>query len=151
MKSNRGVTALSMVIIVVIIIIILGFSLFSSKDLVSEGKVSKIYNEMSVVNNAMKQLSLEDRYLNTAIKDYKITDISEYNSHVDGKLNSSKTYYHVNFGDDLIDTSLKVVSHLKELLKVMLVMLLLLMDVMIYVALHWLRKKKNSRIQILLL
>ena len=56
MKSQRGVTVISVMVVIIIIIILAAASVFSSKDLLKETKFSKVYNEIYTVRNAMQEL-----------------------------------------------------------------------------------------------
>ncbi|MBQ9279775.1 MAG: hypothetical protein IJ215_01835 [Clostridia bacterium] len=106
--SQKGVTAVSMIIIIVILILIATFSLFSSRDLVVESSMAKAYNELSMMRNALRSLSLQDSYEDTTIlSTLKVTNIGEYNSRVGGKMTTEKTYYYFGYKDPDVEKSVK--------------------------------------------
>ena len=100
MKNQRGVTAISLMIIIVIIMILASFSIFTSRDLVIEGNIANIYNEVTQIKDSMKGLSLDDSYKDTILGTKKVTNIGEYNSRVGGNLVAGKEYYYLGFGDE---------------------------------------------------
>lgn len=107
MNSQKGVTAISMVIVVVVIILLAGFSVFSSRDLVVEANLSKIYNEVSILSDAIKKISLNNSYQNTIFDTLKITDIALYNDKVGGELVAGNTYYYLGFHDNNVSEGIK--------------------------------------------
>ncbi len=101
MKSERGVTALTLTIVVVIIAIIAAFSILTSRDVVVEGNLATVYSEISTIREKMIDQSLSDSYETSIIQTFKIEDISEYNGRVGGKLEIGKDYYFFDFAGEL--------------------------------------------------
>lgn len=99
MKNQKGVTALSMMILIVIIILIASFSVFSSRDLVVEGNITKIYSEISTLRESLRGLSIKEDYDKGILSTTKITNINEYNARVGENLINGRTYYYLDFGD----------------------------------------------------
>lgn len=113
MKSQRGVTVISVMVVIIIIIILAAASVFSSKDLLKETKFSKVYNEIYTVRNAMQELktlneTYPDKYdMNKMLMGEKIEDISQYNPKVGWNLKDGNEYYYLGFGDSTVSDSLK--------------------------------------------
>lgn len=116
MKGQKGVTALSMVIVIIIIIIIASFSIFNGRDVVVEGNLASIKNEVKTMKNAVEQLSLDKSYMNGIIETTKIDNISVYNSRVGNNLVEGKDYYYLGFGDESISET--VIQNLNDALDV---------------------------------
>lgn len=107
LESQRGVTALSMVVVVIVMIIIASFSVFSSRDLIKESLLAKVYNEINMVKDAVKDISLDDSYKESILSSMKITDLSEYNSRVGGTMTTDKTYYYIGYNDSSVSEATK--------------------------------------------
>ena len=105
--SQKGITAVSMIIIIVILLLLASFSLFSSRDLVVESNLAKAYNEILMMKNAVRNVSLNDYYKDTIITSRKVKDIGEYNSRVGNKMTTDKTYYYFGYRDSTVPDSVK--------------------------------------------
>lgn len=110
MKSQKGVTLLSMLIVVIIISILASFAILSSRDLVVEGNMAKIYQEISLVRDAVRKISLDNAYEGTIMSDYS-GDASDYNSKVGGRLLSGQKYYYLGFADEDISEPVKEIFY----------------------------------------
>lgn len=98
MKNQKGVTAISMMVLIVIIILLASFSILSSRDVVVEGNITATYSEISIIRDAALNLSLDESYRNDGIiASTKIQNIEYYNSRVGGNLSEGKTYYYLPF------------------------------------------------------
>ena len=106
MDSQKGVTLLSMIIVIILIVLLASFALLSSRDLVVEGNMAKIYQEISLVRESARKLSLNNVYQNTIIVDLP-AGIDEYNAKVGGALSSGHTYYYLGFGDENVSEAVK--------------------------------------------
>ncbi|MBR3887552.1 MAG: hypothetical protein IKJ32_00435 [Clostridia bacterium] len=100
MKSQRGISALSLMITIVIIIMIAGYSLLFSRDTVVEGNVATIYAEVQEVVEAAKGLSLDREYAKDALTGFELESVADINHRVGGKLNSAKQYYYWGYADE---------------------------------------------------
>lgn len=122
MDKQRGVSLISMVIVIIIIIILAGASIFSSKDLMSETKLVKVYNEIATVRNAIIELKSlnetdpETYDMDKMLMGEKIENIELYNQRVGWNLNDGIEYYYLGFADKNIPDSLK--DYLEEQLGV---------------------------------
>ena len=100
MKNQKGVTALSMMILIIIIILLASFAVFSSRDLVVEGNIATIYNEIDIIRDSILGLSINESYEDGIFSSTKIDDINDYNARVGGNLKSGRTYYYLAYADD---------------------------------------------------
>lgn len=122
MSKQKGVSLISMVIVIIIIVILAGASIFSSKDLMSETKLAKVYNEIATVRNAIVELKSlnetdpETYDMNKMLMSEKIENIELYNQRVGWNLNEGTEYYYLGFADKNIPDSLK--DYLEEQLGV---------------------------------
>lgn len=106
MYSNKGVTMIQMVITIIMMVLIAGFSIYNSSDTIVEIKLSKTYEEMKEVKNAVTSLKIleEDltNYLGTPLE-----DLSSYHQ-LEEYYNRAlyKEFYYLDFknqGDVLCD------------------------------------------------
>ncbi len=122
MYKQKGFTMISLIVVIIIIIILAAASVFSSKDLLREAKVAKVYNEMFTVRNAIQELKSlnetdpETYDMNKMLMGEKIENIEGYNQRVGWNLKEGKEYYYLGFSDKNIPDSLK--SYLEEQLGV---------------------------------
>ena len=100
MKSQRGVSALSLMITIVIIVMIAGYSLLFSRDTIVEGNVATVFAEMQELIEAAKGLSLDFEYLNENLSAFELASITEMNPRVGNKLREGRKYYYFAYGDE---------------------------------------------------
>lgn len=100
MKSQRGVTATSMVIIIVILIMLAGFSVLTSREVVTEANTGRYFQEIKLINDQMKNLSLDKKNFKNTLEIFKIDDISQYNPRVGNNLLEGEDYYFLGFDDE---------------------------------------------------
>ena len=99
MYKQKGFTMISLIVVIIIIIILAAASVFSSKDLLREAKVAKVYNEMFTVRNAIQELKSlnetdpEAYDMNKMLMGEKIENIEDYNQRVGWNLKEGKEYY----------------------------------------------------------
>ena len=99
MKSQRGITATSMVIVVVILIMLAGYSVLTSREIVTEANTGKYFQEIKLINDQMKNLSLDKKNFKNTLEMFEIEDIRQYNSRVGNNLLEGKEYYLLGFAD----------------------------------------------------
>ena len=105
MEQKRGITMIQMVITIVMMILIAGFSIYNSRDTIIETKLSKTYNEMMTVKEAV--LGLETLEI-VDIKDIgtKLSDFSSYTQLMPYYNSGDNEYYLLDFksnGDAISD------------------------------------------------
>lgn len=100
MKSQRGISALSLMITIVIIIMVAGYSLLFSRDTIVEGNVATVYSEMQELIEAAKGLSLDMDYLEENLSVFELESITEMNPRVGNKLREGKKYYYFAYADE---------------------------------------------------
>lgn len=106
MKKQEGVTAVSLMVTIVIIMLIAGASLFTSQDLIVELNISTAYQDISTIKESVEGLRMlnelnPDEYVFEEIfLSEPISDISEYNERVGGKLQEGNEYFYLGFADD---------------------------------------------------
>lgn len=100
MKNQRGVTATSMVIVIVILIMLAGYSVLTSREVVTEVKAEKYFQEIKLINDQMKGLSFDKKTFKDTLESFKIDDITQYNSRVGNRLLEGEDYYFLGFGDE---------------------------------------------------
>ncbi len=107
MKSQRGVTATSMVIVIVILIMLAGYSILTSREVVTEANAQKYFQEIKLINDQMKSLSFDKKNFKDTLEAFKIEDISQYNSRVGNRLLEGEDYYLLGFGDEAMSEIMK--------------------------------------------
>ena len=107
MKSQRGVTATSMVIIIVILIMLAGYSVLTSREVITEANTGKYFQEVKLINDQMKNLSLDKKNFKNTLEAFKIEDNSQYNSRVGNNLLEGKDYYFLGFADESMTEVMK--------------------------------------------
>ena len=74
MRSNKGITMIQMVITIIMMVLIAGFSIYNSRDTIVEIRLSKTYEEMKEVKNAVASLNLLEEdltlYLGTPLENF---------------------------------------------------------------------------------
>lgn len=100
MKSQRGISALSLMITIVIIIMIAGYSLLFSRDTVVEGNIATVYAEVQEIVEAAKGLSLDSAYAAEALTGFELDNITDINHRVGNKLKEGKQYYYLGYADE---------------------------------------------------
>ena len=100
MKSQRGISALSLMITIVIIVMVAGYSLLFSRDTVVEGNIATIYAEVQEVVEAAKGLSLDIEYAKETLTGFELDSVADINHRVGGKLNSAKSYFYFGYADE---------------------------------------------------
>ena len=103
MKSQRGISALSLMITIVIIVMVAGYSLLFSRDTVVEGNIATIYAEVQEVVEAAKGLSLDIEYAKETLTGFELDSVADINHRVGGKLNSAKSYYYFGYADETLN------------------------------------------------
>lgn len=107
MRSQRGVTATSMVIIIVILIMLAGYSVLTSREVITEANTGKYFQEVKLINDQMKNLSLDKKNFKNTLEAFKIEDNSQYNSRVGNNLLEGKDYYFLGFADESMTEVMK--------------------------------------------
>lgn len=107
MKSQRGVTATSMVIVIVILIMLAGYSVLTSREVVTEVKTEKYFQEIKLINEQMKGLSFDKKTFRDTLDAFKIENIAQYNPRVGNKLLDGKDYYFLGFADESMTEVMK--------------------------------------------
>lgn len=100
MKSQRGVTATSMVIVIVILIMLAGYSVLTSREVITEANTGKDFQEIQLINEQMKNLSLDKKNFKSTLEAFEIEDIVQYNSRVGNNLLEGEQYYFLGFADE---------------------------------------------------
>lgn len=100
MRSQKGISALSLMITIVIIVMIAGYALLFSRDTVVEGNVATVYAEVQEIVEATKGLSLDSEYAQEALAGFELESVSDINPRVGGKLNEVKKYYYFGYADE---------------------------------------------------
>lgn len=116
MKNQRGVTAISMAIVIVILIMLAGYSVLTSREIVTEVNVSQYFQEIKLINEQVKGISFDKKTFKDTFESFKIEDISQYNLRVGNKLLTGEDYYLLPYGDEKITEVMK--QTLNELLDV---------------------------------
>ena len=107
MKSQRGVTATSMVIVIVVLIMLAGYSVLTSREVITEANTGKYFQEIKLINDQMKNLSLDKKNFKNTLEAFKIDDIVQYNPRVGNNLLEGKDYYLLGFGDESMTEVMK--------------------------------------------
>lgn len=107
MKNQRGVTATSMVIVIVILIMLAGYSILTSREVVTEANTQKYFQEIKLINDQMKSLSFDKKNFKDTLESFKIEDISQYNSRVGNRLLEGEDYYFLGFADESMTEVMK--------------------------------------------
>ena len=100
MKNQKGVTIISMVIVIVIIILLASYSILTSRDVVTEVNVQTYFQEIKLVNDNVKGLSLDKKYFKDTFEPFKIENINEYNARVGNNLRPDRQYYLIGYGEE---------------------------------------------------
>lgn len=116
MKNQKGVTTISMVIVIVIIILLASYSVLTSRDVVTEVNVQTYFQEIKLVSDNLKGLSLDKKYFKDTFEPFKIDNINEYNARVGNKLRTDKEYYILGYGEESTTEIMK--QSLNEILDV---------------------------------
>ena len=122
MNKQNGVTMISLIVVIIVIVILAATSIFSSKDLMTETRVAKVYNEIASVRNAITELKSlnetdpETYDMNKMLMGEKIENLQEYNQRVGWNLEEGNEYYYLGFGDKNIPDAMK--KYLEEQLGV---------------------------------
>ena len=122
MNKQNGVTMISLIVVIIVIVILAATSIFSSKDLMTETRVAKVYNEIASVRNAITELKSlnetdpETYDMNKMLRGEKIENLQEYNQRVGWNLEEGNEYYYLGFGDKNIPDAMK--KYLEEQLGV---------------------------------
>lgn len=108
-KSQRGISAVSLMITIVIIIMLAGYSLFFSRDTVVEGNIATAYAEIQEVSDAIKALSLDPSSVPEILAAFVIDDIGEYEDRVgaDHILSEETQYYLLGYGEETVSEVMK--------------------------------------------
>ena len=107
MKSQRGVTATSMVIVIVILIMLAGYSVLTSREVITEANTGKDFQEIQLINEQMKNLSLDKKNFKSTLEAFEIEDIVQYNSRVGNNLLEGEQYYFLGFADESMTEVMK--------------------------------------------
>lgn len=100
MKSQRGVTATSMVIVIVVLIMLAGYSVLSSREVLTEANTGKYFQEIKLINDQSKSLTLDKKTFKDTFESFKIEDINQFNSRVGNNLLAGEDYYYLGFADE---------------------------------------------------
>lgn len=100
MKNQKGVTVISMVIVIVIIILLASYSILTSRDVVTEVNVQTYFQEIKLVNDNVKGLSLDKKHFKDTFEPFKIENINEYNARVGNNLRPDRQYYLIGYGEE---------------------------------------------------
>ncbi len=100
MKNQKGITVISMVIVIVIIILLASYSILTSRDVVTEVNVQTYFQEIKLVNDNVKGLSLDKKYFKDTFEPFKIENINEYNARVGNNLRPDRQYYLIGYGEE---------------------------------------------------
>ena len=100
MKSQRGVTLTSMVVVIVVLIMLAGYSVLTSREVITEANTGKYFQEIKLINDQMKNLSLDKKNFQNTLEAFKIDDISQYNPRVGNNLLEGEDYYFLGFADE---------------------------------------------------
>lgn len=103
MKKQKGVTLISMVIMIIVVILLASYSVLSSRDLITETNMQTYYQEIKLVQESLKGLSVDKEYFKESLEPYKISDIGMYNSMVGNNLEYDKDSYYFGFGEESMD------------------------------------------------
>lgn len=107
MKSQRGVTAASMVIVIIVLVLLAGFSVLTSREVITEANTQKYFQEIKVVNEQIKSLSLDKKNFKNTLEAFKIESISQYNPRVGNRLLEGEDYYYLGFADESMTDVMK--------------------------------------------
>ena len=100
MKNQRGVTATSMVIVIVILLMLAGYSVLSSREIVTEVNTQQYFQEIKLINEQAKGFTLDKKSFKDTFESFKIENIDQYNSRVGNNLLAGKDYYYLGFADE---------------------------------------------------
>lgn len=116
MKNQRGVTATSMMIVIVILILLAGYSVLTSRDVVTEVNTQQYFQELKLISEQAKGISLDKKNFKDTFESFKIEDINQYNARVGNNLIAGEDYYLLAFGDENMTDVMK--QTLNEILDV---------------------------------
>ena len=116
MKNQRGVTATSMMIVIVILILLAGYSVLTSRDVVTEVNTQQYFQELKLIGEQAKGISLDKKNFKDTFESFKIEDINQYNARVGNNLIAGEDYYLLAFGDENMTDVMK--QTLNEILDV---------------------------------
>ena len=100
MKSQRGVTATSLMVVIVLLIILAGYSVLTSREVVNEINAEQVFQEIKLMNDQMKSLSFDKKTFKDTLDAFKIEDISQYNPRVGNRLLAGEDYYFLGFAEE---------------------------------------------------
>lgn len=107
MKSQRGVTATSLMIVIVLLILLAGYSVLTSREVVTEINAEQVFQEIKLMNDQMKSLSVDKKTFKDTLDAFKIEDISQYNPRVGNRLTSDEDYYFLGFAEESMTDVMK--------------------------------------------
>ena len=100
MKNQKGITAMSMVIVIVILILLAGYSVLTSRDIVTEVNIEQYFQEIKLISDQAKGISLDKKTFKDTFESFKIEDLNEYNARVGNRLLAGENYYLLAYGDE---------------------------------------------------
>lgn len=100
MKNQKGITAMSMVIVIVILILLAGYSVLTSRDIVTEVNIEQYFQEIKLISDQAKGISLDKKTFKDTFESFKIEDLNEYNARVGNRLLAGEDYYLLAYGDE---------------------------------------------------
>lgn len=100
MKNQKGITAMSMVIVIVILILLAGYSVLTSRDIVTEVNIEQYFQEIKLISDQAKEISLDKKTFKDTFESFKIEDLNEYNARVGNRLLAGEDYYLLAYGDE---------------------------------------------------
>lgn len=100
MKANKGITMIQMVITIVMMVLIAGFSVYNSSDTVVEIRISKVYEEMKEVKNAVASLNVLEEDLSQYFG-APLENFNAYNQLISYYVDSpAQEYYYLDFKNE---------------------------------------------------
>ncbi len=100
MRNQRGVTATSMMIVIVLLIMLAGYSVLSSREIVTEVNTQQYFQEIKLINDQAKGFTLDKKNFKDTFETFKLENIAQYNSRVGNNLLAGEDYYYLGFGDE---------------------------------------------------
>ena len=116
MKNQRGVTATSMVIVIVVLIMLAGYSVLTSREVVTEANAAQYFQEIKLINEQVKGIAFDKKIFEGTFEMFKILDVGQYNPRVGNKLRVGEDYYLLDFSNENMTEVMK--QTLNEILDV---------------------------------
>ena len=95
-KGEKGITMIQMVITIVMMAIIAGFSIYNSRDTIAETKITKAYNEILIIKDAIVEVKVLDDSVMDVFSGDRLVNLDAYDGIAD-RDEPNQEYYFLDF------------------------------------------------------